>query len=302
MAKKLSYRFVKRAIQKEGYILLSIDYKNAHQKLRYVCPKGHQHYISWNNWKKGSRCPYCKGVGKPNIEFIKSEFEKDGYKLLAQVYNGEHHKLNYICDKGHKHGVSWSNWKKGDRCPYCAGNSSPTIEFIKLEFKKEKYKLLSTKYKNSNQKLDYICPKGHKRSINWNAWQQGQRCPKCRRKEFSIKYSGKNNHMYGKCGSLSHAWKGGISYEPYCVIWLDKDFKESIRQRDCYRCQNPDCWGKCNHLPLTIHHIDYNKKNCDPENLITLCRSCNSRANKNRIQHEILYKAIISENLLKKQI
>ncbi len=31
-----------------------------------------------------------------------------------------------------------------------------------------------------------------------------------------------------------------------------------------------------------VHHIDYDKKNCDPTNLITLCFSCHGKTNYNR--------------------
>lgn len=31
-----------------------------------------------------------------------------------------------------------------------------------------------------------------------------------------------------------------------------------------------------------VHHIDYNKFNCNPENLITLCKSCHVKTNHNR--------------------
>jgi len=44
---------------------------------------------------------------------------------------------------------------------------------------------------------------------------------------------------------------------------------------------------------ITIHHIDYVKKNCHPDNLITLCRSCNSRANKNRDYWQNLYQGMM---------
>lgn len=86
-------------------------------------------------------------------------------------------------------------------------------------------------------------------------------------------------------------WKGGISCEPYCQIWSDKEYKESIKQRDGHKCLNPDCWKT--HKTLSIHHIDYNKKSCGPENLITICRSCNGRANKNRSWHKAWYQAIM---------
>ncbi len=73
-------------------------------------------------------------------------------------------------------------------------------------------------------------------------------------------------------------WKGGIAAEPYCDVWLDKEYKEDIRIRDNHTCQNSDCWKNCNHLTLCLHHIDNNKKNCHPSNLISICRSCNARA------------------------
>lgn len=101
--------------------------------------------------------------------------------------------------------------------------------------------------------------------------------------KHSIKVSGQNNPN----------WKGGIAYEPYCDIWLDEEYKQSIRDRDRNRCLNPDCWGNCNHLPLDIHHINYIKKDCKPKNLITICRSCNTRANKDREWHQVWYEAII---------
>ena len=46
-------------------------------------------------------------------------------------------------------------------------------------------------------------------------------------------------------------------------------------------------------IKLCIHHINYNKKDCKPKNLITLCKSCNSKANYDREWHKSWYKAII---------
>jgi len=33
---------------------------------------------------------------------------------------------------------------------------------------------------------------------------------------------------------------------------------------------------------ILIHHIDYDKQNCNENNLITVCNSCNSKVNYNR--------------------
>ena len=77
-------------------------------------------------------------------------------------------------------------------------------------------------------------------------------------------------------GEKSHFWQGGITNSPYAVDWT-KTLKRSIRERDNYICQ------VCGELQkdeiFSVHHIDYNKLNCNPENLITLCRKCHTRTN-----------------------
>jgi len=55
--------------------------------------------------------------------------------------------------------------------------------------------------------------------------------------------------------------------------------KEYIKSRDGYICLNIMCGNK---VDLVVHHIDYNKENCEDKNLITLCRSCNFKVNYNR--------------------
>lgn len=82
-------------------------------------------------------------------------------------------------------------------------------------------------------------------------------------------------------GEKNPSWRGGISKEPY-AFEFNKQLKELIRNRDGYKCQlcgMPECE---NIVKLSIHHIDYIKKNCLPDNLITLCGSCNAKVNFNR--------------------
>lgn len=81
-----------------------------------------------------------------------------------------------------------------------------------------------------------------------------------------------------RCGENNPSWRGGISFEPYGPEFNAK-LKTQIMERDGYKCQNEEC-GTTEHL--SVHHIDYNKKNNSPSNLITLCVSCNSKANSNR--------------------
>ena len=124
----------------------------------------------------------------------------------------------------------------------------------------------------------------------------------CYGKWRSENFNGEGNPNHGNSvliGENNPNWKGGIAHEPYAPIWIDKRFKAGIRERDNHICQNPECRKNCDQL--VIHHIDYDKKNCDPKNLILLCISCNARANYDREFWEAGYKAIIEEKYLKRQ-
>lgn len=89
-------------------------------------------------------------------------------------------------------------------------------------------------------------------------------------------------------GENSLLWRGG-----HDKIYAD-DFTEElrfqIRERDnfsCRICKRPQLdEGKA----FSIHHIDANKMNSDPDNLITLCNSCHAsiHSNKQDVPIEIL--------------
>jgi len=203
--RKHTIEFIRSEFEKEGWILESIEYKNQYQKLDYICPNGHRHNICWNHFKQGVRCAYCSGKAKKLIEFIRSEFAKEGYILLTTKYTNAFKKLDYVCSEGHRHSTTWGNWQQGARCPYCVGQGKLIIEFIRSEFAKENYILLTTEYINNTQKLNYICPNGHRHEITWHDWIVGHRCSFC----AIINNSGENHYNYGKRGKDSSGYKHG---------------------------------------------------------------------------------------------
>jgi len=112
------------------------------------------------------------------------------------------------------------------------------------------------------------------------------------RPPFTEEWKGKMKLNHAHISGEHHwNWKGGIACDPYCDAWADPEYKESIKERDEFRCLNPVCNKTSN--KLCIHHIDYNKKNCHPNNLISICISCNAKANFDRVWHEYWYSAII---------
>ena len=178
---QIDTKYIRKQFEKEGYQLLSPEYKNAFQKLNYICPKGHNHNITWRAWKQGQRCFHCNILKKRHtIEFIRSKFEKEEYQLLTTKYKNAFQKLEYICPKGHKHHITWVSWYNGNRCYFCSNHIKPTIEQIRKEFEEEGYQLLTDNYIRGAQKLKYICPKGHKHAITWNDWHHSKaRCYYC---------------------------------------------------------------------------------------------------------------------------
>lgn len=85
-------------------------------------------------------------------------------------------------------------------------------------------------------------------------------------------------------GEKHFNWQGGKTFGDYSFNWTDT-LRESIRQRDNHVCQlcgihEDELDGF--YMKLDIHHIDYIKNNCNPNNLISLCRSCHVKTNYNR--------------------
>ena len=87
-----------------------------------------------------------------------------------------------------------------------------------------------------------------------------------------------NNKFFG---SKNGRWNNGSSLRGYSIEWTD-NLRKQIRKRNKFVCQI--CY-KHGHI---IHHIDYDKKNNDPKNLVTLCRKCHGKTNSNR-KHWIQY-------------
>ena len=115
-------------------------------------------------------------------------------------------------------------------------------------------------------------------------YKQGK--PKCLDCEKQLaNYNVVRCKVCANLGENNPNWKDGASFEIYPLEFNEK-LKAKVRKRDNYTCQNCRMTEE-EHIivlgrNLPVHHIDYNKKNCDETNLIALCNQCNLRANANR--------------------
>lgn len=107
-----------------------------------------------------------------------------------------------------------------------------------------------------------------------------------RTEEQKIKYS------KSKIGEKNPRWLGGITKLPYSQDWTE-DLKDAIRKRDNFSCQlcgvHQDKFSEKVNRKLTVHHIDYDKKNCNPDNLTTLCISCHTKTGHNRESWKLFF-------------
>ena len=223
------------------------------------------------------------GKQKLTYDFVKNSFYLERYILLSEEYINCRTKLKYKCSKGHIHYISWDNWKKGHRCPFCAGQGKPTIGYIREMFIGMGYNLLTKKYVNSDSYLEYICSEGHNHSMKWNNWRIGRRCPSCK----AI------NHSKRTSGSGHHNWKGGITK-------FNKELRNFIKhigwdrkvlKRDDYTCRKCNTRGGyliAHHLiPLSTIKKYFNIKNMkdvyscsilyDINNGLTMCKECHKK-------------------------
>ncbi len=227
-----------------------------------------------NNYRKNPICFNC-GIKLKNC-----------YALRCKSCNGK-----YNNNMKGKNGKSHPNWKGGfGNCIYCFTplKSYRATMCSSCFYKKNKginnpnYKAKYTKgqnngnYKDGRSLKTYFCIDCNKKLSGY----QHKRCRSC-----AVK------------GILSPAYTHG-KYSGMYENFTQK-VKEQIRKRDNYTCQNCGITEEEHifiiNFNLTVHHIDYDKKNSKENNLITLCFQCHSRTNYNReYWQEFLKKKVMS--------
>jgi len=82
-------------------------------------------------------------------------------------------------------------------------------------------------------------------------------------------------------GDKNGRWLCGKSFEPYTTSF-NEHTKNIVKDRDNRVCMICGVNEKDLRESLNVHHIDYDKKNSNINNLISLCNVCHSKTNSNR--------------------
>lgn len=82
MGNKLKFEDIKKDIESQGWELNQDEYVNLKTDLQVICPEGHDCFVSYEKWRRGSfECPICK-----QNQYYKSDniaVKKNGYRILA---------------------------------------------------------------------------------------------------------------------------------------------------------------------------------------------------------------------------
>jgi hypothetical protein len=189
------YKELLKVCNKRNIKCLSKKYISSNYKMLFECKKCN---IKWratpNNIKCNRGCPKCgqlKSVEIRTFTFnkVKKYIEKEGYLLLSDNYENCKSHLSIKCKYCKKKwNISFDNFKKGYRCPYCCNNIKKSINDMIIFAKKNNIECLSDTYINAHTKLIWKCSYNHIWEECYNSiYNKKNKCVKCWRK------NGKNN-------------------------------------------------------------------------------------------------------------
>ena len=168
------------------------------KKIWWRCSKGHEWEAMICTRNKGIGCPICAGKtvlpGFNDLATTRKDllewwnYEKNQDVKPTEVSAGTHKIVWWKCPEGHEWKSRVSNVAHGRRCPYCAGkkvlkgeNDLKTLfPEIAAEWNYKKNKKTPDQYRpHSNNKVWWICEKGHEWEATIGSRVDGTGCPFC---------------------------------------------------------------------------------------------------------------------------
>jgi len=175
--------------------------------------------------------------------------------------------------------------KKTIKCQYCKKQFIYEAKWDKYQGKRlycsRSCANKANSKQNSKSKIGNKNPMWNKRPWNFGKktktktkikWEENIKGTNWGKKGFQ---KGNKTKSQFKSGEKHPNYIDGRKKNPY-PLKFSLSLKSKIKNRDNFKCQFPseDCKGV-----IGVHHIDYNKKNCDEKNLITLCNKHNAKVN-----------------------
>jgi 5-methylcytosine-specific restriction endonuclease McrA len=202
--------------------------------------------LAFSAEKTGGGTPWNKGLSTP----------EDVKRKISESKKGQRNSKNTEFKKGAK------PWNKG----------IPRTEETKRKISEaNKGKKLSKEIKEKISKRNKGRTVSEETRRKISKTLNGHKVSKESREKMSSSRRGKY------VGAKAWNWRGGK--KGYPSVWSET-LRRSIRERDNYVCAI--CKDTQGDQAFDVHHIDYDKENCNPYNLRTLCHSCHSKTGINR--------------------
>lgn len=247
------------------------------------------------------------GNKSPNYKKI---FTEEHRKNISLTHKGKKQSKNAILKRSVKHKIWWEKNKDTEVGKKIISKMLENKPIITPEMRKKQGDTMRQGYKEGKIHIFKGKESPHYGKKPWNKDIKGYKLNRVRRIKFTeeerkrvseytkkamnrpevrekIKKINQDRCIKGlnktifKKGEEHPNWLGGISFEPYGIEFND-NLKEQIRKRDNYICQECNKTQEELNRLLSVHHVDYNKKNNNPCNLISLCFKCHPLTNSNR--------------------
>lgn len=275
--KRKTIEEVRKIFSDNGCELLSNEYINKAQKLKYVAICGHEHEARLDNFISHHQilcadCGHKKGFEKLKfqIEDVQGMFAERGCVLLSGEYINSKTPLKYIAKCGHEWKVTLDVFLRGLNtvCTPCAKHNSgikrmmPYKDVCEL-FSKYGCEIISgeSEYKGIKSTVIYLCKCGNVSQTQPDHFLHGHtKCYKCSKKR------GEENPNYKKDKPQYMRIKKRV-YKEYV------DWRLGVFIRDDKKCV---CCGS--KISINAHHLynysDYPELRHNTDNGVTMCKEC----------------------------
>lgn len=248
-------------------------------RIELVCQQCGKLFKVLPSQKERNFCSYsCSGKSRIGKKYIKKKSVILKCQQCHKTFKVYHSREKArFCSK-----ECYIAWRTGRSCPKMKRQKEIVCERCGKTFS---INIAQTTRRFCSKKCRGAWMGEQQRGENHPAWNsKEQKCLQCGKTIYvTLKFIERGWGLFcdRKCQSLWQvgencpAWRGGKSFEPYPSDFNTR-LKSKIKSRDkglCARCGEPG---------IDVHHIDYDKNNNNPINLILLCKRCHGATNANR--------------------
>ena len=182
---------------------------------------------------------------------VERAFEQGGCKLLETDYANARHKMRYQCSCGAVSKISWSHFKRGQRCDGCGPKRAvlrrtTNIKTVMEIFAMAGCELLESDFKNWHQHLQFRCGCGATTSTTLATFSKSGRCGKCgalsgqQKRKLDINYV-KSQFLDAGCELLTDEYINASTKMPFkcscgeLAMITQSNFRRGGR---CKKCKN----------------------------------------------------------------